>query len=205
RGLLPVGAPSDAELGRAIRAWQRSTKQKVTGVVDPGDAVWIRAPITPSAVLVKPGDDVRPELPVFGGAPALSSARITGGAAGASGAQVFVPDAGEGSTPAAPVPVDARGAVSDLPALAKALPAGTPRTARGIVRLARPIDVFAVPATSVVSGGGGTSATCVVVDGRPATVRVVDTDVDGVLVTGALAPGSAVLTAPAAGTLCGGA
>lgn len=208
-----VAAPSAAQRRDAIRFWQASLGMAVDATVEPGELVWLTEPFTPTAVALEPGVPIAPGDTVMSVAERLTSATVTvtapvadesspGGADEAP--MVFGVD-----TNPARVSVDADGAIGDVAALESMLREtglladGLPASAAGSVRLAAPVQLATVPASSIITGGSGT---CVIaVDGGtrsvvPVTVR--SSSVGTVFVDGELSDGTLVSVDPDRATPC---
>ena len=175
---------------QALSGW------KATGVLTPGELIWLREPVTPTRIELAAGQLLTGGDAVMSIAPALETAQIAGEQPGSSG-RVF---GLEGSPQRFKV---SDGTIGDLVGLQDELQRrgltvdGLPSSAPGSTRLAEPAQLVTVPATSIVSGTGGV---CVqVVEGntqRPVAVDPVDSVGDTVYVTGALTAGADVLANP---------
>ena len=208
-----VAAPSAAQRRDAIRFWQASLGMAVDATVEPGELLWLTGPITPTAVAVEPGVPIAPGDTVMSVAEQLTSATVavTEAAADASSpagvdeaAMVFSVD-----TNPERVSIGVNGVIGDLVALESMLREtgllvdGPPTSAAGSVRLADPVQLATVPASSIITDGG---RTCVVaIDGEirtvvPVTVR--SSSVGTVFVDGALPNGTLVSVDPDRATPC---
>jgi hypothetical protein len=193
--------PTGRELRSAIRGWQTLTAQPVTGVVAPGDMIWIGSgPVTPTSVIATAGEPLEERGVVGAIAPGLVSATVEG----------FVPDLDgskrvvglDGSSARASVATD--GTISDLPTLMSALEEvgslaeGLPVSVQGSTRLASARMLATVPATSVVGGDAGACVVTVQGDGSLTAVSVVpvSSSTGVIFVTGELMAGAMVAVNP---------
>jgi hypothetical protein len=195
-----VEQPTARQRGDAIRFWQATNRQAVTGSVEPDDLIWIGAPTTPTTVLTSVGASVGVGDAVLRVDPRLAAARVTtvdqvqiGGRE-----RVFVLD---GVADRAPLSAD--GAVSDLPGVQVLLDSGgllnegLPDQVSGSMVLVEPVTLATVPATAIVTSSTGT---CVhVMEGGSTAfvqVDVVASSLDLVFIDAELNVGAQVVIDP---------
>jgi len=205
-GRLSTAKPTSGQLTSAIRSWQKAVHMAVTGAVGPENTVWIGHSITPSAVPVVPGDVAVPAMQILTTAPHLTSARfLAEGSDSPTGEARVVSATGMADA----VSMDAHGNVDQPSKLegsvvgASRSDSGPPKSIDAVSRLRSAISVKVVPVTAVVSVG---TATCVLATNgsgsRPVPVKLVDSDIDGVLLIGDLAAGQQVVVNPGASVAC---
>jgi hypothetical protein len=207
-----VAAPSAAQRRDAIRFWQASLGMAVDATVEPGELVWLTEPFTPTAVSVEPGVPIAPGDTVMSVAERLTSATVNVTAPvadeSAGGADEAPMVFGVDTNPAR-VSVDADGAIGDVGSLESMLREtglladGLPASAAGSVRLAEPVQLATVPASSIITGGSGTCVIAVDGDARSVVpVTVLSSSVGTVFVDGELSDGTLVSVDPDRATPC---
>lgn len=194
-----VEQPTVRQRVDALRFWQATNRQMVTGSVEPDDLVWIGAPMTPTSVLASIGSQIGVGDAVLRVDSRLAAARVTAvDQAQIGGDRAFLLD---GVADRAAISAD--GEVLDLPDLQALLESsgllgeGLPAQVNGSIVLVEPLVLATVPATAVVSSSTGT---CVqVVDGSSTTVvavEVVASSLDLVFIDADLNVGAQVLIDP---------
>ena len=208
-----VAAPSAAQRRDAIRFWQASLGMAVDATVEPGELVWLTEPFTPTAVAVEPGVPIAPGDTVMSVAERLTSATVNITAPVADESSAGGPGEGPlvsgGATNPERGSVDTDAAIGDVASLESMLREtglladGLPASAAGSVRLAEPVQLATVPASSIITGGSGTCVIAVDGDARSVVpVTVLSSSVGTVFVDGELSDGTLVSVDPDRATPC---
>lgn len=161
-----VAPPTARERRDAIRWWQGTVGQVIDGSVSPTDLLWLgRDPITPTVVSVTAGQTVRVGDVVVAIDERLAFASLEAidgvvddqdwvfGVDGSTDRFALEPD----GTITDPVTLERLQRTLDQQGL---LAEGLPSTATGSVRLRVPMKLMTVPATSIVVGIDGATASC---------------------------------------------
>ena len=199
-------APTERQLEDGIRSWQSSLGMAIDGTAAPEDLLWLPGALTPTNVAVTVGSLVNVGDTVLSVEEHLVIATL----AAASNDQLASGDRVFGlATSTERVPIGSDGSISDVSELetmlrgAGLLQNGFPETASGSSRLAEPVELVAVPPSSILTS---TTGTCVIVareDQRsPVAVEVVASSVGSVFVDGNLSAGAQVVVDPDRATSC---
>ena len=196
--LADVDDPSAGEKRDAIETWRAAVGLERRQSVQPAELVWLPAgQLVPDEIAVQVGQQVAAGELLFSTAEQLltASVNLTGVLLPPDGEMVFALDR------ANPLPVGADGQIAELATMQQQLRARepdnpTPASIGASVRLAEPVEVVSLPASTLF--GDGTSVCVAVADGVTTTavpVTVISSAAGTVLLDGPVA-GLQVLVDP---------
>jgi hypothetical protein len=204
RGLMDADdVGSGSARVKAVKALQGFLGLRATGTVAPADFVWMSAPFTPTVVNVEIGERIADDATLM-----TSEARLV---------EAIVEPLPDGDRPllfgvdgsAERITVSDTSGRLDAAATEAVVRAGEfdpeklPTSVNGTVRLSTPVEVWAVPASGIVSSTSG-SCVAVVSDSSRSMVpvEIVESNVGTVLVAGQLNPANRVVAEPGSDTRC---
>ena len=202
-GALESSDPTTAEARTGIKNLQSVTGWPVTGVFDPASVVWIEAPITPSEIVVRVGDEVEVGAEVMIASEQLVRASVLNAGADVGQRSLSLVSSSDSYG------IEQDGAVIGVDSLAVTLGElgllddGLPHQVDAISRLTSPVNALAVPPGSIITTE--TSSCVIVREGastRRAIVEVVSAVAGVAYVTGELRSGEAIEVDPDRSTDC---
>ncbi|HQZ37139.1 MAG TPA: peptidoglycan-binding domain-containing protein [Ilumatobacteraceae bacterium] len=204
--LAGSGAPTEPELTHAVEAMQAHFGYPATGTVSPAMFVWLgSAGFTPDVVEITAGTAISGSTEVASSKPQISAVTVqvaAGDPPSVATKLVFNLTDSPGTFDIAP-----DGSVADVVGFSAAAGdrlqdanGGLVTSLGGVVSLSTPITAAAVPISSIVRNAG---VNCVVpVEGHPVRVDIVDSQLQLVLVTGDLLPGTLIQSQPSPTSEC---